>query len=144
EPRAHIPVTHLAYTPAPSGSTCGQAASLLQIRCYAYTPDARRLPPTEDHMVHSRASWRTTVMATLTAFATVLGVRVTSAQHATATPSKHVVVIFQYNVSFDHYFGTYPHAANPPGEPVFQARPGTPGVNGLTDGLLAHNPNVAN
>jgi len=23
---------------------------------------------------------------------------------------KHVVVIFQENVSFDHYFGTYPHA----------------------------------
>ena len=27
---------------------------------------------------------------------------------ATATPIKHVVVIFQENVSFDHYFGTYP------------------------------------
>jgi phospholipase C len=26
----------------------------------------------------------------------------------TATPIKHVVVIFQENVSFDHYFGTYP------------------------------------
>ena len=25
-----------------------------------------------------------------------------------ATPIKHVVVIFQENVSFDHYFGTYP------------------------------------
>jgi len=23
---------------------------------------------------------------------------------------KHVVVIFQENVSFDHYFGIYPHA----------------------------------
>ena len=29
----------------------------------------------------------------------------------TTTPIKHVVVIFQENVSFDHYFGTYPHAA---------------------------------
>ena len=28
------------------------------------------------------------------------------------TPIKHLVVIFQENVSFDHYFGTYPHAAN--------------------------------
>jgi phospholipase C len=28
----------------------------------------------------------------------------------TKTPIKHVVVIFQENVSFDHYFGTYPHA----------------------------------
>jgi phospholipase C len=28
------------------------------------------------------------------------------------TPIKHVVVIFQENVSFDHYFGTYPHTNN--------------------------------
>ena len=28
----------------------------------------------------------------------------------TATPIKHLVVIFQENVSFDHYFGTYPNA----------------------------------
>jgi phospholipase C len=26
----------------------------------------------------------------------------------TRTPIKHVVVIFQENSSFDHYFGTYP------------------------------------
>jgi phospholipase C len=30
---------------------------------------------------------------------------------------KHVIVIFQENVSFDHYFATYPDAANPRGEP---------------------------
>ena len=29
----------------------------------------------------------------------------------TTTPVKHVVVIFQENVSFDHYFATYPNAA---------------------------------
>ena len=40
-----------------------------------------------------------------------------------ATPIKHVVVIFQENVSFDHYFGTYP------------------GVNGLSKDLLTNNPN---
>ncbi|MCU1573738.1 MAG: alkaline phosphatase family protein [Micrococcaceae bacterium] len=34
----------------------------------------------------------------------------------TATPIKHVVVIFGENVSFDHYFATYPKAANVPGE----------------------------
>ncbi|QDW30882.1 alkaline phosphatase family protein [Arthrobacter sp. KBS0702] len=34
----------------------------------------------------------------------------------TATPIQHVVVIFQENVSFDHYFATYPKAANIPGE----------------------------
>ncbi len=26
-----------------------------------------------------------------------------------ATPIQHLVVIFQENVSFDHYFGTYPY-----------------------------------
>jgi phospholipase C len=52
------------------------------------------------------------------------------------------VVIFQENVSFDHYFGTYPHAANTDGNP-FHAQPGTPSVNGLTPALLAHNPNSA-
>src|ERR1700734_3550179 len=30
----------------------------------------------------------------------------------TATPIKHLVIIFQENVSFDHYFGTYPVAKN--------------------------------
>ncbi|MHC6594253.1 phospholipase C [Arthrobacter sp. C152] len=35
---------------------------------------------------------------------------------STATPIKHVVVIFQENVSFDHYFATYPQAANTAGE----------------------------
>jgi phospholipase C len=62
----------------------------------------------------------------------------------TATPVKHMVVVFQENVSFDHYFGTYPHAANPPGEPAFTAKPNTPAVNGLTPALLDHNPNAAN
>ena len=40
----------------------------------------------------------------------------------TRTSIKHVVVIFQENVSFDHYFGTYPHAANLPDETVFHSR----------------------
>ena len=61
------------------------------------------------------------------------------------TPIKHVVVIFQENVSFDHYFGTYPNAANnEPSEPRFTAAPGTPTVNGLTRPLLTNNPNGAN
>jgi phospholipase C len=62
----------------------------------------------------------------------------------TTTPIKHVVVIFQENCSFDHYFGTYPVAANLPGETPFHARPGTPSVNGLSPGLLQLNPNLAN
>ena len=60
----------------------------------------------------------------------------------TRTPIKHLVVIYQENVSFDHYFATYPVASNPPGEPAFTAAPGTPAVNNLvTAGLLVSNPN---
>jgi phospholipase C len=62
----------------------------------------------------------------------------------TATPIQHLVVIFDENVSFDHYFGTYPHALNPAGEPAFTASPTTPSVNGLDQALLTHNPNSAN
>ena len=62
---------------------------------------------------------------------------------ATTTPIKHVVVIFQENVSFDHYFATYPVAGNPAGEPAFHGRRSTPSVNGLSGNLLTNNPNSA-
>src|SRR6201991_148026 len=61
----------------------------------------------------------------------------------TSTPIKHVVVIFDENESFDHYFGTYPNAANPAGEPKFAAKDDTPSVNGLDPTLLTNNPNSA-
>lgn len=61
---------------------------------------------------------------------------------ATTTPIKHLVVIFQENVSFDHYFATYPWATNPDGEPAFYAKPNTPTVSGLSGGLLTLNPNL--
>lgn len=73
---------------------------------------------------------------------TVAPVYAPSIESDTATPIKHLVVIFPENISFDHYFGTYPKAANPPGEPPFHAKPGTPTVNGLSDALLNHNPNL--
>ncbi|MDE1953974.1 MAG: alkaline phosphatase family protein [Betaproteobacteria bacterium] len=64
---------------------------------------------------------------------------------ATATPIKHVVVIYQENVSFDHYFATYPTATNPAGEPAFSAAAGTPTVNNLVSAnLLTNNPNATN
>jgi phospholipase C len=62
---------------------------------------------------------------------------------STATPIKHLVVIFQENVSFDHYFGTYPNAVNTDGT-RFTAKAGTPNVNGLNGPLLTANPNTAN
>ena len=62
----------------------------------------------------------------------------------TTTPIKHLVIIFQENETFDHYFGTYPTATNPPDEPEFIAAPNTPSVNGLTPALLNFNPNGVN
>jgi phospholipase C len=66
-----------------------------------------------------------------------------AADPSTKTPIKHVVIIFNENISFDHYFATYPFAANPSGEPGVAARDDTPTVNGLiTAGLLTNNPNL--
>src|SRR5262249_13394857 len=62
---------------------------------------------------------------------------------ATATPIRHVVVIFGENISFDHYFGSYPDAANTDGQ-TFHASAGTPAVNGLSSALLTSNPNLSN
>ena len=60
----------------------------------------------------------------------------------TTTPIKHVIVIFGENISFDHYFATYPHATNPKGEPAFHAKDDTPRANNLlSGGLLTENPN---
>lgn len=60
----------------------------------------------------------------------------------TSTPVKHLVVIFQENVSYDHYFGTYPNAANTDGT-AFHPAPGTPTAEGLDASLLTKNPNSA-
>ena len=58
---------------------------------------------------------------------------------------KHVVVIFGENISFDHYFGTYPTAANPSTDKVkFTAATGTPVPNNLvSQNLLTVNPNTS-
>jgi phospholipase C len=67
----------------------------------------------------------------------------TGAHAGTTTPIQHVVVLFDENISFDHYFGTYPNAANTDGT-TFKAKSNTPSVNGLTTSLLENNPNGAN
>jgi phospholipase C len=60
----------------------------------------------------------------------------------TATPIKHLVVIYDENVSFDHYFATYPKAANTDGT-TFKAAAHTPKAdNLLNSGLLKKNPNL--
>jgi phospholipase C len=63
----------------------------------------------------------------------------------TKTPIKHLVVIFNENRSFDHYFGTYPNALNVEGEPAFRAAKGTQtDINNLLSNpsLLDNNPNL--
>ena len=54
-----------------------------------------------------------------------------AASPETQTPIKHVVIIFNENESFDHYFATYPSVMNPPGDPAFVAHDDTPAINGL-------------
>ena len=105
------------------------------------------------------AATGTAALAASALTAGLLGVSATpatavGAQDSTATPIKHVVVLFQENVSFDHYFATYPKAANTPGETqqgtgtpaaAFTASEDTPkDVNTLAGaGLLApNNPNA--
>jgi phospholipase C len=63
------------------------------------------------------------------------------------TPSaaiKHVVIIFGENISFDHYFGTYPNALNNPGGTPFTAAAGTPIPNNYISNpnLITANPNL--
>jgi phospholipase C len=96
----------------------------------------------------NRHTWRLR-LATLGASSTLAAaIAAPTAAHdndegGTKTPIKHVVVIFPENRSFDHYFATYPHAANKPGEPKFQALENTPAVNNLlAAGLLTKNPNL--
>jgi phospholipase C len=62
-----------------------------------------------------------------------------AAKYQTSTPIKHLVVIFGENISFDHYFATYPQATNPEGETKFKAKEKTPTVNGLTQGMIELN-----
>ena len=64
---------------------------------------------------------------------------------ANTTPIKYLIVIFQENISFDHYFGTYPHAANPLGQPTFRSSSNDTSIdinNLLTSGRLSENPNL--
>jgi phospholipase C len=63
----------------------------------------------------------------------------------TKYPIKHLVVIFNENRSFDHYFGTYPNALNPEGEPLFEPVKNTQrDINNLLSNpaLLENNPNL--
>jgi phospholipase C len=55
-----------------------------------------------------------------------------------------LVIIFQENISFDHYFGAYPFAMNPEGQPAFYAYSNTSSVNGFSPAFLSNNANASN
>jgi phospholipase C len=83
-----------------------------------------------------------TIIAGTPASSLADGLKSPADKFSTTTPIKHVVVIFQENVSFDHYFATYPSSVNPSGQPKFSAVSETPRVNNLlTSSLLDENPN---
>jgi phospholipase C len=96
-------------------------------------------------MVRRHRAAAAAVLTLCSAIAVGIGATPSGAEprSGTATPIQHLVVIFQENVSFDHYFGTYPNAANTSGQ-AFHARPGTPAVDGMTSTLLTANPNGVN
>jgi phospholipase C len=98
--------------------------------------------------VHHRTHWRAGVRLAATTILVVSLTGVVGVPHAAAapitaaTPISHLVVIYDENVSFDHYFGTYPSAANTDGTP-FTAASGTPTPNNLiTSHTLTGNPNT--
>lgn len=95
-------------------------------------------------MVFGRRTWIAglAVPAWISLMIGVQGTLRAQSAPATTTPIKHVIVLFQENVSFDHYFATYPNALNTSSaEPVFNAASNTPTVNGLTSALLTNNQN---
>jgi phospholipase C len=59
------------------------------------------------------------------------------------SPIKHVVVIFDENISYDHYFGTYPEATNKGAGTRFKAKKDTPrNDNLIASKKLKKNPNL--
>ncbi|MFD4599553.1 phospholipase C [Streptomyces sp. NPDC058464] len=61
---------------------------------------------------------------------------------STATPIKHVVVLFDENISFDHYFATYPKAANTDGTKFTASKKTPKDIDTVAHaGLLTKNPN---
>ncbi len=96
----------------------------------------------------ARARWTAVLAGSVVAAGTVAGgtgsaladPAVSSAERSpTQTPVKHLVVIFQENVSFDHYFATYPNTQAAAADQPWGPRPGTPSVNGLNAPLLDPN-----
>ena len=93
-------------------------------------------------MVASVAKKIVTGISVLATLLTAVPQPAMAAGPVTKTPIQHIVVIFQENVSFDHYFGTYPDPGNRPGEiPWYRGMANTPTVNGFTTATYDLNPN---
>ncbi|HEY4016199.1 MAG TPA: alkaline phosphatase family protein [Polyangiaceae bacterium] len=118
---------------APSGTFAAPTSASTQFTCTTPGPVTLTLT-VADGPIPAGASCSTS-LDTTTVQVTCDGHLDQAAQLATATKIKHVVVIFGENISFDHYFGTYPNAQNLPGEPSFVADPATPAANGLSTPL---------
>jgi phospholipase C len=82
------------------------------------------------------------IVASTTTSSAAASKPVPNRSNVTTSPIKHVVVIFDENVSYDHYFGTYPSAKNTDGT-TFVAATRTPKNNNLvTSGALTSNGNL--
>jgi phospholipase C len=108
--------------------------------------------------IRTRAAVITATVAAVSVWFPLVGSSQAGATTPAAnTPITHLVVIFQENVSFDHYFATYPTATNTSGQTFSGSTPtGTPvGLGGPVDNLsntagaggtgtlLTNNPNSA-
>src|SRR5262249_10262925 len=94
---------------------------------------------------HHKGTLLPGICALVTFGLTIQGLADDKSQGKTATPIKHLVIIYGENEGFDHYFATYPVALNPSDEQsLFYPRDDTPAVNGLSAGLLTDNPNLFN
>jgi phospholipase C len=87
-----------------------------------------------------RVAITTVVVAAIAVWLPFTGADVAGATGpAATTPITHLVVIFQENVSFDHYFATYPNATNTSGQSFTGTTP-----NGAPVGLGGPVNNLAN
>ena len=95
-----------------NGSACTDSVQIGRPTARAVGRD-RRVWSGVGRRCHARGDTPTRASAATPALASVHNGR----RSTPTTPIKHVVVIFDENISFDHYFGTYPKATNTDGTP---------------------------
>jgi phospholipase C len=118
---------------APTGSFDTPAAASANFKCAVPGPVTLTLTVSDGAV--PEGSTCSPTLSTATVQVTCDGHLDQAQQFATATKIKHLVIIFNENISFDHYFGTYPVAQNNSGEASFSAAVGTPTPNNLSTPL---------